>query len=133
MIEYDNRNASAREKIVFAKWEFEEIVGKDFGAVDVRLTDPLTDEEEADFKDGISGQNSDGLGEGFEQQGINIDGISEKSVEKFKKYDIINSTNQNWRRYFHEKNKNRYAGFNMEWFRYRHNFVLFHLFFLYWR
>ena len=73
MIEYYDRNASARDKIVSAKWGFEEIGGKHFGVVDVQLTDPLTDEEEADFKDWISGQNSDGLGEGFEQREINTD------------------------------------------------------------
>ena len=73
MIEYYDRNASARDKIVSAKWGFEEIGGKHFGVVDVQLTDPLTDEEEADFKDWISGQNSDGLGEGFEQHEINTD------------------------------------------------------------
>lgn len=78
MIEYYDRNASARDKIVSAKWGFEEIGGKHFGVVDVQLTDPLTDEEEADFKDWISGQNSDGLGEGFEQHEINTDdGLSE--------------------------------------------------------
>ncbi|HBO65232.1 MAG TPA: hypothetical protein DD628_00915 [Clostridiales bacterium] len=73
MIEYYDRNASARDKIVSAKWGFEEIGGKHFGVVEVQLTDPLTDEEEADFKDWISGQNSDGLGEGFEQHEINTD------------------------------------------------------------
>lgn len=73
MIEYYDRNASARDKIVSAKWGFEEIGGKHFGVVDVQLTNPLTDEEEADFKDWISGQNSDGLGEGFEQHEINTD------------------------------------------------------------
>ena len=53
MIEYYDRNASARDKIVSAKWGFEEIGGKHFGVVDVQLTDPLTDEEEAKIREVI--------------------------------------------------------------------------------
>ena len=42
----------------------------------VALTEPLTEDEEAELKEFITGQNSDGLGEGAEQQDIRIpDGI----------------------------------------------------------
>ena len=40
---------------------------------DVRLTEPMTEEEEKELRDWIRGQNSDGLGEGFEQRPINTD------------------------------------------------------------
>ena len=44
-----------------------------YGKVDVRLTEPMTEEEEKELRDWIRGQNSDGLGEGFEQREIPTD------------------------------------------------------------
>ena len=43
--------------------------------VDIAQLQPQA-EQEADLKDWITGQNSDGLGEGFEQQEINIESYS---------------------------------------------------------
>lgn len=41
-----------------------------FGRVDIRLTEPLTAEEKEQIREWVCGQNSDGAGEGFEQQHI---------------------------------------------------------------
>ena len=42
------------------------------GKITASLTEPFTDEEREDFLSWVSGQNSDGLGEGFEQRPIEI-------------------------------------------------------------
>lgn len=47
-----------------------------YTCVTVETAGQLTAEQEADLKDWITGQNSDGLGEGFEHQEINIDSYS---------------------------------------------------------
>ena len=73
MIEYFDQSESARAKIMSAKWGFDNIDGTLFGVVTAKLKEPLTGDEEEVFKDWILGQNSDGLGEGFEQQDIEID------------------------------------------------------------
>ena len=44
-----------------------------YGKIDCYLTEALTPEETERLRDAISGQNSDGLGEGFEQREIPID------------------------------------------------------------
>ncbi len=51
----------------------EEIRGQLYGCVEVTSTAPLTAQEDAAMKEWISGQNSDGLGEGFEQRPIETD------------------------------------------------------------
>lgn len=73
MIEYFDQSESARAKIMSAKWGFDNIDGTLFGVVTAKLKEPLTGDEEEVFKAWILGQNSDGLGEGFEQQDIEID------------------------------------------------------------
>ena len=49
-------------------------VNKDGLKVTVQTAGPLTEEEEQDLKEWISGQNSDGIGEGFEQREIYFEG-----------------------------------------------------------
>ena len=44
-----------------------------YGKIDCYLTEELTPEETERMRDAITGQNSDGLGEGFEQREIRID------------------------------------------------------------
>ena len=68
MNEYFDQSESTRAKIMSAKWGFNNIDGTLFGVVTAKLKEPLTGDEEEVFKDWILGQNSDGLGEGFEQQ-----------------------------------------------------------------
>lgn len=61
------------DKLLLADWGFEVMDDELYGKVDIRLTEPMTEEEENELRDWISGQNSDGLGEGFEQRKISTD------------------------------------------------------------
>lgn len=64
---------AGKEKLLSADWGLAYIGDTLYGKVDIRLTEAMTDKEKAKLKDWISGQNSDGAGEGFEQQDIEID------------------------------------------------------------
>lgn len=59
-----------KDKLLLADWSVTEIKRTLYGKVDIRLTEPLAAEETEKLKDWIKGQNSDGLGEGFEQRDI---------------------------------------------------------------
>lgn len=61
------------DKLLLADWGFEVLDYELYGKVDVRLTEPMTEEEENELREWIHGQNSDGLGEGYEQQEIATD------------------------------------------------------------
>ena len=74
MAEYFHGNNGVSEKLRSADWDFERKNGELYGCITVQTAGPLTEEEEQDLKDWISGQNSDGLGEGFEQREIYLDG-----------------------------------------------------------
>ena len=73
MADYYNDNSVIKEKLVSMDWGICEINDTPYGYVDVVLNAPLNDSEVDELKDWISGQNSDGLGEGFEQREIEID------------------------------------------------------------
>lgn len=66
------RGAGA-DKLLLADWGFEVLGDELYGKMDVRLTEPMTEEEENELRDWILGQNSDGLGEGFEQREVSTD------------------------------------------------------------
>lgn len=66
-------NESGADKLLLADWGFEVLDDELYGKVDVRLTKLMTEEEENELLDWIRGQNSDGLGEGYEQQAISTD------------------------------------------------------------
>ena len=74
MAEYFHGNNGVSEKLRSAEWDFERRNGELYGCITVLTAGPLTEDEEQDLKNWISGQNSDGLGEGFEQQEIYFDG-----------------------------------------------------------
>ena len=74
MAEYFHGNNGVSEKLRSAEWDFERRNGELYGCITVLTAGPLTEDEEQDLKEWISGQNSDGLGEGFEQQEIYFDG-----------------------------------------------------------
>ena len=63
-------NDSIQRKLLTCQWGVEEIGGNLYSRVEVTATEPFTVEERAAMRDWISGQNSDGLGEGFEQRPI---------------------------------------------------------------
>ena len=72
MLEYMWDDDGPKEKIKSMYWGFEDYNRCLYGKVDVELHDQLTTEEVEQIKNYICGQNSDGLGEGFEQQEIRI-------------------------------------------------------------
>lgn len=76
MAAYFHGNNTVVAKLRSATWDFKRRDGELYGCVTVETAGQLTAEQEADLKDWITGQNSDGLGEGFEQQEINIDSYS---------------------------------------------------------
>lgn len=51
---------SGADKLLLADWGFEVMDDELYGKVDVRLTEPMTEEEEKELRDWIRGQNSDG-------------------------------------------------------------------------
>ena len=73
MAEYVGDHAGIKDKLVFAEWGVEEHRGTLYGKIDCYLTESLTPDETERLRDAISGQNSDGRGEGFEQREIPID------------------------------------------------------------
>lgn len=73
MVEYYDENSSVKDKLVSMDWEIRETNDTPYGYVDIVLNAPLNDSEVDELKDWISGQNSDGLGEGFEQRRIETD------------------------------------------------------------
>ena len=76
MAQYYPDDDPVRDKLLLADWGVRYFRGRLYGTVDVRLTEPLTKDEDARLRDWITGQNSDGLGEGFEQQPIEVgDGV----------------------------------------------------------
>ena len=60
-------------KVLSAEWDVQEIRGTLYGMIKVELASPLSLSEEKELKAWISGQNSDGFGEGLEQQEFEID------------------------------------------------------------
>ena len=68
---YDDDTAQA--KMLSATWGVVEKNDVLYGKVDFRLREPFTDEERKRVKEWVSGQNSDGFGEGFEQHEIETD------------------------------------------------------------
>lgn len=73
MVEFFNRDDVIKSKLTDMYWGVCEVDNKPFGYVEVEMTEPLTPEETKALIDWISGQNSDGLGEGFEQRPIETD------------------------------------------------------------
>ena len=72
MAVYFDENNGAVSKLKSAVWDVENVGGTLYGKITAKLTEPFTDEERESFLDWVSGQNSDGLGEGFEQRPIEI-------------------------------------------------------------
>jgi len=65
LLDDDRIPQSGRDKVKSVTWDLKD---NDSGTIWVITTAELTEEESAAISDWISGQNSDGLGEGFEQQ-----------------------------------------------------------------
>lgn len=70
MAAYYNEDDGIKEKLTSAVWSVELHGGRLFGRIDCSLKEALTAEETEALRDWVTGQCSDGLGEGFEQQPI---------------------------------------------------------------
>ena len=66
-------NADIQRKLISAEWGVETMNGDIYGRVDFELKESFTDEETRLVKEAVSGQNSDGIGESFEQHPITLD------------------------------------------------------------
>jgi len=73
MAKYITDHPTAKAKLMLATWSVDMVDGTLYGRIDCRSTEPFTAEEIEAIKDGITGQNSDGFGEGFEQRPIQTD------------------------------------------------------------
>ena len=73
MVSYMDCGEDLRDKLIAMRWDVEMIGDTLYGRTDVRIAQPLTTEETEAVKDYILGQNSDGLGEGYEQRPLAID------------------------------------------------------------
>ncbi len=73
MAEFFDEDDGVKAKLVSAKWGVEPYRGRLFGRIECSLKDKLTDAETKILTDWISGQNSDGYGEHFEQQPIDTE------------------------------------------------------------
>ena len=70
MAAYYNEDDGVSEKLTSAVWSVELHGDRLFGRIDCSLKEVLTAEETEALRDWLTGQCSDGLGEGFEQQPI---------------------------------------------------------------
>ena len=68
----ESDNAEVASVLQSMNWSFVNVNYELFGKVAVGLTDDISNEGIKAIKDFITGQNSDGLGEGFEQQDIEL-------------------------------------------------------------
>jgi len=59
-----------KPKIASMEWDVTKVQGTLYGSITCKLRAPLTNNEQSELVKWISGQNSDGLGEGFEQRPI---------------------------------------------------------------
>lgn len=70
MAAYVGKHANLRDKLLYAEWSVENRNDRLYGKISCYFSAPLSTEETERLKDAITGQNSDGFGEGFEQRGI---------------------------------------------------------------
>ena len=70
MATYYNKDDGVSQKLTSAVWSVEMRSDRLFGRIDCSLKEALTAEETEALRDWLTGQCSDGLGEGFEQQPI---------------------------------------------------------------
>jgi hypothetical protein len=70
LAEYFDGSNSAVAKLKSVQFGTKKVDGVLYGCISAELTEPFTEEEEAEFKDWLEGQCSDGYGEGLEQIAI---------------------------------------------------------------
>lgn len=85
MTPYVGEQADIEDKLLYAEWTVENRNGNLYGKISCYFREPITEGETERLKDTITGQNSDGFGEGFEQHPIRVD--SEDIYVSFWDYD----------------------------------------------
>lgn len=85
MTPYVGEQADIEDKLLYAEWTVENRNGNLYGKISCYFREPITEKEIERLKDTITGQNSDGFGEGFEQHPIRVD--SEDIYVSFWDYD----------------------------------------------
>lgn len=70
MAAYVGKHANLRDKLLYVEWGVENRNDRLYGKISCYFSTPLSTEETERLKNAITGQNSDGFGEGFEQRGI---------------------------------------------------------------
>ena len=73
MAQYFHEDAGLKDKLASMVWGVEVYRGELFGKIECSLKEEMTPAEEEILKDYITGQNSDGWGEHFEQQPIDTE------------------------------------------------------------
>lgn len=73
MTGYVGEQANIEDKLVYAEWSVETRNGNLYGKISCYFRESLTDEETERLKRTITGQNSDGFGESFEQHPVRVD------------------------------------------------------------
>lgn len=73
MTGYVGEQANIEDKLVYAEWSVETRNGNLYGKISCCFRESLTDEETERLKRTITGQNSDGFGESFEQHPVRVD------------------------------------------------------------
>lgn len=74
LADYFDGSNSAVAKLRSVKFSTQHVSGVVYGCIRAELTEKFSPEEEAEFKDWLEGQCSDGYGEGLEQRPIDVDG-----------------------------------------------------------
>lgn len=74
LAEYISKKNICQKKVYSIKPDVERVNDVMMGVVAIKMTEPLSQGEIDDLKDYITGQFSDGWGESFEQQAIQVDG-----------------------------------------------------------
>ena len=92
MAAYIGKHANMRDKLLYVEWSVENRNDRLYGKISCYFSAPLSTEETERLKDAIIGQNADGFGEGFEQQGIKTeDGEIHVSLWNHEEYFLKSS------------------------------------------
>jgi hypothetical protein len=73
MTPYVGEQADIEDKLLYAEWTVENRNGNLYGKISCYFRESITEKETERLKDTITGQNSDGFGESFEQHPVRVD------------------------------------------------------------
>lgn len=73
MADYFDGSAGAKNKLISAVWDVQEVNGELYGVICTGLREAFSFEEEQEWIDELIGQAADGFGEGLEQREIKTD------------------------------------------------------------